>query len=61
MIKRDIDTEEQCNLFDEWTKLTADFYDRQRSRSGAVGYEEREWDAFQEGWNAAKRHFGVEG
>jgi hypothetical protein len=60
MIKRDIDTEEQINLFDEWTKLTADFYDRQRHHSGAVGYEEREWDAFQEGWNAAKKHFGVE-
>ena len=56
---RDIDTEEQCNMFDEWTKLTADFYDRQRSISGAVGYEEREWDAFQEGWNSAKKHFGV--
>jgi hypothetical protein len=61
MIKRDIDTEEQCNMFDEWTKLTADFYDRQRNRFGEVGYEEREWDAFQEGWNAAKKHFGVEG
>ena len=60
MIKRDIDTEAQCNLFDECTKLTAEFYDRQRSRSGAVGYEEIEWDAFQEGWNAAKKHFGIE-
>ena len=60
MIKRDIDTEAQCNLFDEWTKLTAEFYNRQRSRTGAVGYEEREWEAFQEGWNAAKKHFGIE-
>ena len=58
-MKLDIETEEQCNLFDEWTKLTADFYDRHRSVSGAVGYQEIEWDAFQEGWNAAKKHFGV--
>lgn len=56
----DIETEEQCNLFDEWTKETADFYDRHRSVSGAVGYQEIEWDAFQMGWNAAKKHFGVQ-
>jgi len=55
----DYDTEEQCNAFDEWTKLTADFYDRQRHHSGAVGYDEVEWDAFQTGWNAAKKHFGI--
>ena len=59
MSNRDRDTFAQCNAFDEWTKLTADFYDRQRSLSGAVGYEEVEWDAFQEGWNAAKKYFGV--
>ena len=56
----DTDTKEQINAFDEWTKLTADFYDRQRHHSGAVGYEEIEWDAFQMGWNAAKIHFGVQ-
>ena len=55
----DTDTEEQINAFDEWTKLTAEFYDRHRSVSGAVGYQEIEWEAFQEGWNAAKKHFGA--
>ncbi len=59
-MKEDIDTEEQCNAFNEWTQLTASFYDRQRHHSGAVGYDEVEWDAFQTGWNAAKKHFGVE-
>ena len=58
-MKRDIETEEQSNLFDEWTKLTADFYNRHQSIYGAVAYEEIEWEAFQEGWNAAKKHFEV--
>jgi hypothetical protein len=58
-MKLDLDTEEQCNAFDEWSQKTADFYDRQRHHSGAVGYDEIEWDAFQEGWNAAKKCFGI--
>jgi hypothetical protein len=28
--------------------------------TGAYGYDELEWEAFQYGWNAAKKHFGVE-
>lgn len=59
MIKLDIDTKEQCNAFDEWTMMTADFYDRQRYPDGAVGYDELEWEVFQAGWNTAKQHFGV--
>jgi hypothetical protein len=28
--------------------------------TGAYGYDELEWEAFQYGWNAAKKHLGVE-
>ena len=28
--------------------------------TGAYGYSELEWEAFQYGWNAAKKHFGIE-
>lgn len=56
----DKDTEKQCNVFDEWTQKTAEFYKRQQHPSGAVGYGDIEWDAFQEGWYAAKKHFGIQ-
>jgi hypothetical protein len=57
-MRKDWDTQEQCDLFDEFLKDTSD----SRSHSfmtGAHGYDELEWEAFQYGWNAAKEHFGV--
>jgi hypothetical protein len=59
-MKEDFDTLPQNGAFDEWTRLTADLYSRQRHHNGAVGYDEVEWEAFQSGWNAAKQHFGIE-
>ena len=56
-MRKDWDTQEQCDLFDEFLKDTSDF--RQHSLSGMPGYNELEWEAFQYGWNAAKKHFGV--
>ena len=58
-MKKDWDTEEQCDLFDEFLDDTSD----SRSHSvmtGAYSYNELEWEAFQYGWNAAKKHFGIE-
>ena len=58
-MKKDWDTEEQVDMFDKFLDDTSD----SRSHSvmtGAYGYDELEWEAFQYGWNAAKKHFGVE-
>jgi hypothetical protein len=57
-MKEDWDTQEQSDMFDEYLKDTSD--GRNTSLSGAHGYDELEWEAFQYGWNAAKKHFGVE-
>ena len=58
-MKRDYDTHEQIDMFDEYLKDTAELHDRTKV-GRAYGYDEREWEAFQEGWNAAKQHYGVE-
>ena len=59
-MSQDWDTQEQCDLFDTYLVETADYHDgRRRSIAGAYGYSESEWEAFQFGWNAAKKHFGV--
>jgi hypothetical protein len=55
---KDWDTPEQCDMFDEYLEKTSD--GRNTSLSGAYGYNEAEWEAFQYGWNAAKKYFGVE-
>ncbi len=57
-MKHDWDTPEQVEMFDEYINDTSD--DRPVSLSGARGYSDAEWEAFQYGWNAAKKHFGVE-
>jgi len=56
-MKEDWDTQEQSDMFDLYLKDTSD--GRNISLSGACGYDELEWEAFQYGWNAAKKHFGV--
>lgn len=57
-MKRDWDTPEQVEMFEEYIK---DYPDgRPVSLSEALGYKDEEWVAFQYGWNAAKKHFGVE-
>ena len=58
-MKKDWDTEEQVDMFDKFLDDTSD--SRPHSvMTGAYGYDELEWEAFQYGWNAAKEHFGVE-
>lgn len=57
-MKRDWDTPEQVEMFDEYLKDNPD--GRPASLSRALGYSDAEWAAFQYGWNAAKKHFGVE-
>jgi hypothetical protein len=57
-MRKDWDTQEQSDLFDEFLADTSD----SRSHSvmtGAYGYAELEWESFQYGWNAAKVCFGV--
>lgn len=55
---RDYDTQEQCDAFEEYLKEFP--HGRvQHPANGAYGYKEEEWDAFQSGWNAAKKHFLV--
>ena len=58
MIKKDYDTQEQCAMFDEY--LAEYNSDRFQHHTGAYGYDEAEWEAFQAGWNAAKAFFGVD-
>lgn len=55
-MKEDFDTQEQCDMFDTYLKDTGE--DRTTYR-GSYGYDESEWEAFQAGWNAAKKQFGV--
>jgi len=46
------------DMFDEYLKETGE--DRQKYKD-AYGYgDSEEWEAWQAGWNAAKKHFGVE-
>ena len=51
-------TPEQCDMFDEYLHDTAELEDRPRL-GNSLGYDEWEWEAFQYGWNAAKKHFGI--
>ena len=57
-MKKDFDTWPQIDSFDEYVDGNCE--DRQQTLSGAYGYGEEEWEAFQAGWNAAKKHFGIE-
>jgi len=57
-MKNDWDTQEQSDMFDEFLEDTSD--SRTRSWTLSYGYDELEWEAFQYGWNAAKKHFRVE-
>ena len=52
----DFDTRSQNEAFEDYLKATGE--DRQKYRN-SFGYDEIEWEAYQAGWNAAKRHFGV--
>jgi hypothetical protein len=45
------DTEEQIEAFNAYVKRNP--AGRQVHHTGTLGYEEDEWHAFQEGWNAA--------
>ena len=59
-MKTDWDTTEQNSSFEEYVVETADHHDgRRRHHTGTYGYDEAEWEAFQHGWNAAKKHFKV--
>lgn len=58
-MKKDWDTPEQCDMFDEYLIQSAEIEDRTKVRN-AYSYSECEWESFQFGWNAAKKHFGVE-
>lgn len=57
-MKKDWETQEQCDMFDNYLAESADIEDRVKINNG-YGYSESEWEAFQYGWNAAKQHFGV--
>ena len=57
-MKQDWDTAEQSDMFDKFLADTSD--SRSHTWTGAYGYNELEWEAYQYGWNAAKKHFGVE-
>ena len=56
-MRKDWDIQEQSDLFHEFLDDTSD--SRTRTWTQAYGYDELEWEAFQYGWNAAKKHFGV--
>ena len=45
------DTKEQIEAFDAYVKRNP--AGRQVHHTGTLGYDENEWYAFQEGWNAA--------
>ena len=55
-MKQDWDTTEQINAFHEYLVNTCE--DRMLVH-GRFGYNEEEWEAFQYGWNAAKKYFGI--
>jgi len=55
-MNEDFDTVPQIDLFNVYLRET----DEDRQRVGpALGYAEEEWEAWQAGWNAAKKYFGV--
>lgn len=56
-VKRDRDTQAQNDMFEEYLTEYSD--GRRQHHTGTYGYDEAEWEAFQSGWNAAKKHFGV--
>lgn len=56
-MKEDFDTWPQIDSFNVYLRETGE--DRQHV-GDAYGYGEEEWEAWQAGWNAAKKHFGVE-
>jgi len=57
LVKEDRDTQIQCDLFDDYLEEHHD--GRVKHIFGAYGYDEAEWEAFQYGWNAAKKHFKI--
>lgn len=58
-MKADWDTQEQCDMFALYLAESAEVEDRVKVNEG-YGYNESEWESFQYGWNAAKKHFKVE-
>ena len=48
--------EQQSDAFDEYLKRN--IVGRQ-VKHNAIGYKEEEWEAFNAGWMAAKKQFGV--
>ena len=56
---RDYDTKEQVDMFYEYLVESAEIEDRVKYNN-AYSHNESEWESFQYGWNAAKKHFGVE-
>jgi hypothetical protein len=57
-ITKDFDTMAQIELFDYYLAATAEVEDRVQVNM-ALSYSECEWEAFQQGWNAAKQYFQV--
>jgi hypothetical protein len=55
----DRDTQEQVDMFNDYLIITESSADRTRVGS-SLSHSEDEWEAFQYGWNACKKHFGVE-
>lgn len=50
--------QQQVDMFDDYLADTAELHDRTRHHE-AYSYDEREWEAFQYGWNAAKLHYNI--
>lgn len=59
----DLDTAEQSRHFDAFLEESATVYQRPTKvwspRGPVFGYSEAEWEAFQWGWNAALKHYGI--
>lgn len=53
------DTQAQVDMFHEYLEETCELQNRPQVGIG-FGYDEAEWEAFCYGWNAAKKHLGVQ-
>ena len=56
---KDTEQDRQIEMFDLYVAETSDIEQRPTPKSNAYGYSESEWNAFQYGWNSAKKYFGV--
>lgn len=52
-------TAEQVDMFQDYLDDTAELQDRHIIAGKAVGYDEKEWEAFCYGWNAALQHYKI--